>query len=121
MFSASALAENVSVLVLYTQAAKNTVAGGAIEDRVNAYIDASNDSYATSNIDINLTLAATQLVSNVDDSLSSGGGQNYNSYDALDDLTYGRSPFNNVPSLRNTFGADFVVLLRDIQDVGGVG
>jgi len=121
VFPSSALAENVSVLVLYTQAAKNTVAGGAIEDKINFYIDTSNDSYAASNIDINLTLAATQLVSNVDDSLSSGGGQNYSSLDSLHDLTYGVPPFDGVLGMRDAVGADFVVLLRDIQDAGGWG
>jgi len=122
-FTLPVCAENVSVLVLYTQAAANTVAGGAIEDKINTYIDASNDSYSASNIDINLTLAASQLVQNVDDSKYWSGGwvQNYNSYDALNDLTNGVSPFDSAPSIRDTVGADFVVLLRDIQDVGGLG
>ncbi len=115
-------AEDVSVLVLYTQAAVNTLAGGAIDDKVNAYIDASNDSYIASGIDINLTLAAARLVPNVDDTLEPGSGaQNYSTNDALYDLQKGVAPFNDVPNLRNTFGADIVVLLRDMQDTGGLG
>jgi hypothetical protein len=115
------IAEEVSVLVLYTDAAENIVAGGAIEDRVEAYIDASNDSYLTSGVNITLTLAESRLVTGVDDSRNTDGDQNYDTGTALRNLTDGIGVFSNVRALRDTFGADFVVLLRDIQDTGGLG
>ncbi len=117
----SVIANDVSVLVLYTDAAEAIVAGGAIEDRIEAYIDASNDSYVASGINITLTLAEAHLIAGVDDSRNVDGVQNYDSDTALRDLTNARGNFINVPALRDTFGADFVVLLRDIQDTGGLG
>ncbi|WP_444894532.1 zinc-dependent metalloprotease family protein [Microbulbifer sp. TRSA001] len=114
-------ADEVTVLVLYTEAAQSSVAGGAIEDKIDSYIEASNDTYRASGIDITLSLASAQLITNVDDT-STNNTQNYSYEDALDDLTGGLSPFHNVPNLRNTYGADFVVLLRDTDnDWGGYG
>jgi hypothetical protein len=113
-------AEEITVLVLYTQAAQNTVAGGAIEEKIDSYIVASNDTYDASGIDINLSLASAKLISNVDDTRTNGS-QNYSSYSVLDDLTEGLAPFQTVPNLRDSYGADFVVLLRDTDDVGGLG
>ena len=114
-------AEEVSVLVLYTEAAEAIAAGGSIDDRIQTYIDASNDSYEASNIDIQLTLAASRRINGVDDSRDAEGNQNYDTDTALRDLTNARGNFTGVPQLRDTFGADFVVLLRDISDTGGLG
>lgn len=119
--SYSVMAEDVTVLVLYTDAAEALYPNGAIDDRIEAYIDATNDSYATSNIDMTFSLAEGQLVPGVDDTRNNNGDQNYDTDTALRDLTASRGVFANVGALRNTFGADFVVLLREIQDTGGLG
>jgi hypothetical protein len=119
--SYSAMAEDVTVLVLYTNAVEALYPNGAIDDRIEAYIDATNDSYATSNIDMTFSLAEGQLIPGVDDTRNDNDDQNYDTDTALRDLTASRGVFANVGALRNTFGADFVVLLREIQDTGGLG
>jgi len=121
LLSTSVNSEEISVLVLYTEAAKSVIAGGAIDDKIETYIDASNDSYTTSQINITLTLAGSRLIPGVDDSRDSENEQNYDTYAALEDLKDGTGAFATVPNLRNAFNADFVVLLRDIEDVGGLG
>lgn len=125
-------AEELDVLILYTEAARDLVGKDVIDDRIKAYIDAANDSYDVSEIDIDLVLAQSALVTDVDDTgqietvIIDGVDtdvwvQNYTSEDCLSDLWQGLGDFDEVPELRDTFGADFVVLLRDIGDTGGLG
>ncbi len=89
----------VDLMALYTPG----FAGGAAKTRLNFLVAAANQAYIDSKVNINLRLVFSQAVNYATSTTNSA---------ALNDITYGRSIFSGVESLRKRYGADLVTLLR---------
>ncbi|MCY4044350.1 MAG: M12 family metallo-peptidase [Cellvibrionales bacterium] len=112
----------VSVLAVYSQAAVEKSFSG-IDIRLQAFEDAANHIYEASEVGIHLVITHQLLLDDLDDGYTqseNGCMQNYDSYTALNDLRLNDGVFSDIGELRDASGADFVVLFRDICDVGGI-
>jgi hypothetical protein len=93
----------VDVMVLYNNAA-NELYGDDAATRINHLFDVSNQIYADSGVNMRLRLVHTELVSYE---------VGYSTTTAVGHLTEQSHPaFNDVPALRQSYGADLVVLMR---------
>jgi hypothetical protein len=98
-------AESIDIMVVYTARAQ-TRAGGAtgIVNLINLAVSETNTSYSNSGVQQRLRLVHQQLVDYVEPNEFST---------ALNALRAGTGALNPVPALRNTSGADVVMLLVD--------
>lgn len=101
----------IDVMVLYTNGMASKYPSSQITTRIQYLIDQANLAYTNSNINTQLHLVHSQQVNYTDDS---AGGMN----EALTDLTDNNGVFSGVETLRDTYGADQVTLLRTFVDEG---
>lgn len=92
----------IDVLVLYTPGL-TTKLGAALQTRLDQLVTLANQAYVDSEVAVTLRLVHSEQISYTDLSANSA---------ALDDLTDGVGTLSGVAALRNTYGADLVVLLR---------
>ena len=104
--SASASAEVVDVLVLYTPEALTTRNGADINARISSYIAYANTAYQNSRVDMQLRLVGSQLINVPYTHVNETNLANL-SRDAM------------VANLRETTGADLVTLLNLRQEMSG--
>lgn len=104
-----ASAATIDVLVLYTPGVEAKYSGDPLT-RFHHLFNVSNQVYADSDVDLSVRVAGAVKVNYTD-----GGSANV----ALDDVTYGRSVFSNVESLRTQYNADMVLLYRVYQSSHG--
>ncbi len=98
----------INILVVYSAAAKNEVGGsGAMENLINMAVAQTNDSYANSDVNINLNLAHQQEIAFTE------SGSSASNLEA--DLNTLRSN-SEVQSIRDDVQADLVTLIR--KDAG---
>jgi hypothetical protein len=90
----------IDLFMLYTSGIN------AVDTRINYLVAKANQAYVDSRIQLKLRLVGKQLVNYTN--LNDNGT-------ALNELTYGRGAFTQVSSLRTTFGADLVSLLRPFR------
>lgn len=102
-------AATIDVLVIYTQGVENKYGGDPLT-RFNHLFNVSNQVYVDSDIDLSLRVAGAVKVDYPD-----SGTANL----ALDDVTYGRSVFANVETLRAQYNADMVLFYRVYQSSHG--
>lgn len=105
----SASAATIDVLVLYTPGVEAKYSGDPLT-RFHHLFNVSNQVYADSDVDLSVRVVGAVKVNYTD-----GGSANI----ALDDVTYGRSVFSNVESLRTQYNADMVLLYRVYQSSHG--
>lgn len=105
----TASAATIDVLVLYTPGVEAKYSGDPLT-RFHHLFNVSNQVYADSNVDLSVRVVGAVKVNYTD-----GGSANL----ALDDVTYGRSAFSNVESLRTQYNADMVLLYRVYQSSHG--
>jgi hypothetical protein len=101
----------IDVMVLYTNGMASKYTGSQIDTRIQYLIDQANLAYTNSAINTQLRLVHSQQVNYTDDS---AGGMN----EALSDLTDNNGVFSEIETLRDTYGADQVTLLRTFVDEG---
>ena len=101
----------IDIMVLYTDGMATAYPGAQIDTKIQELIDVANNALVNSNIDTQLRLVHSEEVDYPDDS---PGGMN----EALDDLTQNLGVFSEVETLRSTYGADQVTLLRRFVDEG---
>lgn len=101
---------NTNVLVVYTASAAS--AAGNIANKIQLAVDETNQSYANSGININMVRVHTAQVS------YSESGRSFSQHvSALQGTTDGA--MDNVHTLRNTYGADIVVLVVNDPEACG--
>ncbi|WMS85650.1 zinc-dependent metalloprotease [Pleionea litopenaei] len=104
--TSKAASTTIDVLVLYNSDLAAQYSGDA-NTRIQHLINVSNQIYLDSNIDIELRLVHSQLVS-------------YNTVGdsevALNRMTNGDSPFQSIADMRTTYGADMVIFMRPYDD-----
>jgi hypothetical protein len=105
----AASAATIDVLVLYTPGVEAKYSGDPLT-RFHHLFNVSNQVYADSDVDLSVRVVGAVKVNYTD-----GGSANL----ALDDVTYGRSVFSNVESLRTQYNADMVLLYRVYQSSHG--
>ncbi len=105
----AASAATIDVLVLYTPGVEAKYSGDPLT-RFHHLFNVSNQVYADSDVDLSVRVVGAVKVNYTD-----GGSANI----ALDDVTYGRSVFSNVESLRTQYNADMVLLYRVYQSSHG--
>ncbi|MDR3228647.1 MAG: chitobiase/beta-hexosaminidase C-terminal domain-containing protein [Puniceicoccales bacterium] len=99
-------ARTVSVLVVYTAAAKNAAGGtDGIKAKINAMVSDTNTAFVNSDIDAKVVLAAAQEVAYTESAAKT------NSY-SRDLEALGGGLISGVAALRESTSADLVVLLR---------
>lgn len=106
LFCASAKAEVVDVLVLYTPEALETRNGADINARISSYLSYANAAYQNSQVDMQLRLVGSQLLNEPYERVTQENLQNF-------------SRNTSVASLRRETGADLVVLLNLRQEAYG--
>ena len=90
--------------------------GGNLMTRLQSLIANANDTYARSEVAINLRLVHVTVVDYPDT------GSNSLALNAITPISGGGvGVFSNVEALRSTYGADIVAFLRNGQDFGGSG
>jgi peptidyl-Asp metalloendopeptidase len=105
----------IDVIVFWTPAAETAAGGSAnIGNNINTAIANTNAAYLNSGIAQRLRLVAKQSVAYTEDST---GGDPFGN--ALDAITNGTIP--NTATLRNTYGADEVVLVINDGTACGIG
>ncbi|MBI3658915.1 hypothetical protein HY230_00370 [Candidatus Acetothermia bacterium] len=94
----------IDVMVVYTPAARSAAGGtSAIQAAIDLMVSTTNQAYTNSGITTRLNLVHSEEVSYTE----TGGTED------LDRLTNSSDGFmDNVHSLRNTYGADLVALIR---------
>lgn len=97
-----AATNTIDVLVLYNSDLAAQYSGDA-NTRIQHLINVTNQIYLDSNIDLELNLVHSQLVS-----YSTTGDSEV----ALNKMTNGEAPFQSISSMRETYGADMVVFMR---------
>ena len=104
----------LDVLVVYTPSARNAAGGtSAITSEIANAINLANSSYNNSQINTQMQLVSTAEVSYTESSFA------YE--DNLDHLTYNNDGYmDNVHSLRDTYKADLVVLIRESGSYCGI-
>jgi hypothetical protein len=109
-FGTSALS-TINVLVVYTASAAS--ASGNIASRIQLAVDETNQSYANSGISINMVRVHTAQVT------YSESGRSFSQHvSALRSSTDG--VMDNVHTLRNTYGADVVMLVVNDSEACGI-
>ena len=93
----------IDVMVIYTSGFAVQYPGSMALTRINHLIDLTNQAYEDSGINLTLRLVHNLEIQYTD--------QNQN-VSALNDITNGNNPFENIATLRTQKGADLVVLLR---------
>ncbi len=101
----------IDVMVLFTNGMVQAYPGDSLNTRIQYLIDQTNLSFINSNINTRVRLVYSQLVNYLDDSPGDMA-------EALHALKNNEGVFNNVESLRNTYGIDQVTLLRKFVDEG---
>jgi len=102
----------LDIMVLYNQAADDLYNQDAIT-RINHLIDVSNQIYQDSGANLQLRLVHAEKIDYEED---------IDSNIAIDQLTDQSHPaFSNVPTLRQTYGADLTVLMRPYLNDGYCG
>jgi len=95
----------IDLMVVYTPLAAATVGGGgAMINLINLGVSETNTSYQTSGVTQRLRLVHTEEVPFTETT---------NSSTTLSQLRAGSGAFSAVPGLRNTYGADLVMLVQD--------
>ncbi len=104
----------IDLMILYNQDFAARYPGNALSTRLNEFIAMANQAYIDSQINITLRLVHSEEV------LYNNANSNS---DALDALTYGTGVFSNVHTLRRSYGADLVMLIRpyDTDSHSGCG
>lgn len=105
LFSFTAKATTIDVLALYTPGLAAVYSGDA-NTRIDHLVNVSNSIYSDSGLDLQIRIVHTQEVNYPD------GGS---SRDALTAMTNNTGVFSNVETLRQTYGADMVVLYRPYE------
>jgi len=95
------------VLVLYTSGFAEAYPGDALIAQISYLAGVANTSYTNSEVDLTARVVGLREVDYSDDG---------NTEDAVNDLTYGKGVFSGVAALRNSLGADLVVLLRVFKE-----
>jgi len=101
----------IDIMVLYTVGMANAYPGSQIDTRIQYLIDQSNLALTNSQISTQLNLVYSQVVNYPDNSTG-------DMREALDDLTNNVGVFSNIETLRTSYGADQVALLRRFVDEG---
>lgn len=105
-------AVTIDIMVVYNNAAE-TLYNGSIQTRITHLVDVSNQIYKDSGINLSLRLVHTEKV-NYEAS--------YDSETAVNHITQQSHPaFSNIPTLREQYGADLVILMRPYADDGYCG
>ncbi len=97
----------IDIMILYTEGMSQAYPGNEVFTIIDYMVDLANQAYANSEIDLELNVVKTMAVSYPDETLT---------YYAIDDLTYGRGVFSDVPSMRDRYGADIVILVSEFVE-----
>lgn len=106
--AAQALPVPIDVMVVATTGAQAEYPGTALSTRVNHLYTVSNQIYLDSGVNLQIRVAGIQVVNYTDDNTAEA---------ALDAITTGAAPFNNVNAQRVAAGADMVVLYRPYREI----
>lgn len=100
----------IDVLVVYTKGTADLY-GGDPTTRINQMFQVTNQIYKDSNVNLEIRVAKTQMVNYTDDNSAET---------ALNDITNAKnSAFSSIPSLREQYKADMVILYRPYKEVHG--
>ncbi len=99
------------VLVLYTKGFAEMYPGDELYAQISYLAGVANTCYGNSAVNLNARVVELQEVDYTDDGKLA---------DALNDLTFGKGIFSDIPALRNQSGADLVTLLRVFNNTNDV-
>lgn len=99
------------VLILYTKGFAEAYPGDELYAQISYLAGVANTCYGNSAVNLNARVVGLQEVDYTDDGKLA---------DALNDLTFGKSIFSDIPALRNQSGADLVTLLRVFNNTNDV-
>ena len=95
---------SIDIMVLFTPELVSSLGSiGSVETRINQLISLTNQAYSDSNMEMELNLVHSEQINAS------------NTADVLNDMTNGVGVFSSVSALRESKGADLVVLLRNFE------